>query len=284
MKGPFIYETTATTGTGTVTLAGAVDDSYITFGDHFSDGDEVDYVIRDGNNFEIGRGVYSSNTLTRASVQATHESGTYSNKPSTAITLSGSAYVTCDHTHRLIDVKVPGTYSTFPFAVSRHYTITANTTTLLTQNREYYCPFYWEGGNHDSISVVVKIASAGTNVRLALYSCAADGLPDKLVVDAGAISSATTGLKTASYTAIYSNPGWYFAFCITDATSSTLGLHGIANGLTGSVHGHTPLGCFELIPVSYVFAAGTYGSAPSPATTGLSPGLANTPLFQLGVA
>lgn len=283
MKGPFIYETTATTGTGTITLSGAVSSAYITFGDHFEDGDEVDYVIRDGDDFEIGRGVYSQNTLTRASVEATFDAGVYSNSPSSAISLSGSAKVTCDHTHRLIDIKIPGIYASYPFAVSRHYTLTANTTTLLTQNREYYVPFYWEGGDHDSISVLVKTAAPGS-IRLALYSCAADGLPDKLIVDAGSVSSATTGLKTASYTAEYANPGWYYCYCITNATTSAVGLHGIGNALTGAVHGQTPLGVFEMVPISYVYASGTFGAAPSPASTSLTPAIGNTMLFQMGIA
>lgn len=79
--------TTATTGTGTITLGSAVV-SYLSFASAgVSNGETVTYAIVDGNNREIGRGVYtaSGTTLTRTVLKSTNSD--------TAINLSGSAEV-----------------------------------------------------------------------------------------------------------------------------------------------------------------------------------------------
>ena len=85
--------TTATTGSGTVTL-GSASNGFQTFAAAgVSNGDVVQYVIEEGANFEIGTGTYSSSgtSLTR--------SPTESSNSNNAITLAGQATVSITATH-----------------------------------------------------------------------------------------------------------------------------------------------------------------------------------------
>lgn len=54
-----VQETSTTTGTGTLTLAGAVTD-YKAFSSQMSNGDTTAYVIEDGTDWEIGYGTYTN--------------------------------------------------------------------------------------------------------------------------------------------------------------------------------------------------------------------------------
>jgi hypothetical protein len=79
--------TTATTGTGAITLGAAVS-GFLTFaGAGVADGDVVSYGIKDGANSECGTGTYtaSGSTLTRSVTKSTNGNS--------AISLSGSAEV-----------------------------------------------------------------------------------------------------------------------------------------------------------------------------------------------
>lgn len=79
--------TTATTGTGTLTLGSAVAGFMSFAASGITDGLTVTYAIKDGSNSEIGRGVYtaSGTTLTRTVLKSTNSNN--------AISLSGSAVV-----------------------------------------------------------------------------------------------------------------------------------------------------------------------------------------------
>jgi len=71
-----VKETTTTTGTGTVSLAGAYT-GFQSFATAFTTGSTVYYAITDGVNWEIGSGVFTSgapSTLSRATVLASSNS------------------------------------------------------------------------------------------------------------------------------------------------------------------------------------------------------------------
>ena len=81
-----VQETTTTTGTGTVTLAGAVT-GFQTFA-AIGDGNTCYYAITSGNDWEVGLGTYtaSGTTLSRDTILESSNSGS-------AITLSGTSNV-----------------------------------------------------------------------------------------------------------------------------------------------------------------------------------------------
>jgi hypothetical protein len=90
---------TATTGTGTITLGSAIS-GYLTFAlAGVANGETVSYGIKDGSNSEVGTGVYTSSgtTLTRSVTKSTNSD--------TAISLSGSAEVFI--TARAEDIVTP---------------------------------------------------------------------------------------------------------------------------------------------------------------------------------
>lgn len=85
-----VKETTTTTGTGTVTLAGASTgfQSFAAIGN----GNTTYYAITSGNDYEVGLGTYtaSGTTLSRATILESSNSGS-------AITLSGTSDVFCTY-------------------------------------------------------------------------------------------------------------------------------------------------------------------------------------------
>jgi hypothetical protein len=69
-----VRESSSTSGTGTVTLGGA-SAGFRAFSSAFSDGTTVYYCLVNGNSWEVGEGVYSSNTLTRDTVRSSSSGG-----------------------------------------------------------------------------------------------------------------------------------------------------------------------------------------------------------------
>lgn len=85
-----VVERTATVGTGTLTLAGALAPYYQTFNAAFPSPHRVNYTIYGGSDWEVGTGVFTSPTsLTRDQVFSSSNAGALVN-------LAGPHVVFCD--------------------------------------------------------------------------------------------------------------------------------------------------------------------------------------------
>jgi len=92
-----VQETTTTTGTGAVTLAGAVS-NYRTFSSAFGSSPlTVSYLITSGTAWEVGKGTFNGTTgLTRETIRSSSNGGNL-------ITLSGTSNVFCTASAELLD-------------------------------------------------------------------------------------------------------------------------------------------------------------------------------------
>ena len=151
--------TTATTGTGTLTLGSAVDGFQTFAAAGVSNGETVRYCIEDGtSNFELGAGVYthSGTTLTRV-VSESSNSGN-------AINLSGDAIVFI--TAIAADLQ-PTTFTTSVF------TATANQTTFTVSYTVGFVEVFLNGAK---LSAADFTATNGTSIVLASGATVGDTL------------------------------------------------------------------------------------------------------------
>jgi hypothetical protein len=96
---------TSTSGTGTITLGSKVSNRYCTFAEGgITNGQVVTYTIEDGDNWEVGRGTYTSSgtTLSRDTVLLASSGGTVS---TSKVSLSGSAQVFISAAKEDLDVN-----------------------------------------------------------------------------------------------------------------------------------------------------------------------------------
>ena len=129
----------------------------------------------------------------------------------------------------------------------------------LTANRLHGMPIYISSPcTITKIGVEVNTASAG-NARLGIYNMGSDGLPSGLLLDAGTVSTGTTGEKEVAISqALF--PGWYFLAIVTDNAIAQLRcINGYSSGsfLSGAPAANT-------LTTGYApYVAHTYGTLPS---------------------
>ena len=149
--------TTATTGTGTITLGSAVDGFQTFTAAGVADGDTVRYCIEDGtSSFELGSGVFtaSGTTLTRVVSESSNSDN--------AISLSGDAIVFI--TAIAADIQ-PTTFTTTVF------TATANQTTFSVSYTVGFAEVFLNGSK---LSAADFTATNGSSIVLASGAAAGD--------------------------------------------------------------------------------------------------------------
>ena len=93
----FIREASSTSGTGSITLVGIT--GWARFSQAFPVGTIVPYTIEAGTNRETGIGtIIAGNILERTKVTSTLANGVFNDTNPTAISLSGTVYVSCGPT------------------------------------------------------------------------------------------------------------------------------------------------------------------------------------------
>lgn len=234
-----VYETTTTSGTGTVTL------SAVTGRPRFADagvGAVVPYAIKDGSNWEWGMGtVAASNTLTRSVILATLVSGTYDDTSPTAITLSGSsADVYLSPISDSLATGLPIVSSTYGRKAmhSPHWSTYPSGSLAVTADRLYLLPFRVDGscdinGFHIDMNTA---GAASTKARIGVYRMKADGQPGAVICETADIdTSVTATVLSPSVTQTRLKAGWYFIGLVCSGTPTFV-------SYPTSAYGVTPLG------------------------------------------
>ena len=241
MQASWVKDTTATTGTGTITLDGTPDSGFIGFDDAFSTGDAVHYTIEDGNNRETGIGTLTSGaswTLSRGQILETLSSGVYAQWPATGINLSGSATVAIAPSAASTISPAKGyTTGTTYYNGSDLGAVDSSTTVAVTANRMYIIPLILLVPRKVSkLMCYVATADAGATVsRVGLYKVNASGQPETLIED-GTVDVTSTGGKILTLASTYYlNPGSYATAFATDGTPSLRGIGAGEHG--GNMYG-----------------------------------------------
>jgi len=238
MFGNRIKETTTTTGTGNLTLAGAAT-NYRTFNTEYGTNRNFPYVIIDDTNnvWETGYGYLSgSTTLVRDFITDNSSGG------STALSLSaGTKDVVTGLTSHMRSGAIPGCVNlSTRGAMSAHMNQYSNTTTSSGTNKLVIAP-YLAPVTMDSDSIRAEVtattASASDTFRFGIYQWMDDATIGTLIAETADVDLSTTGTKTPSFSSsvkIYA--GEWYALVMGGDVSITMRAHGSGGG------GITPLG------------------------------------------
>ena len=170
--------TTATTGTGTITLGSAVDGFQTFAAAGVANADVVRYVIEDGDAWEIGTGTYtaSGTTLSRSPVESSIGGG--------AITLSGDATVFIGATAE--DLEAPIAVTPDGVETLTNKTIDGDQNTLTNVGKVFNAtvsPSDWTGSD-PSIATIPVVGLLSDDVPIVDLDLSAASLGDILGIQA----------------------------------------------------------------------------------------------------
>lgn len=216
-----VRETTATTGSGTIDLGGAVP-GFVTFSSAYVTGDITQYRIEEAGDIEEGLGTLTTGTpwtLARTTIYQKITSGVLAQWPASGLSLSGNAEVTVG----------PSVFNTvapvYPALSAGLYDIPDNLTTAYGETTPSVSiasgTIYAASGlllvprKLTTLAIEVLTNSVLTTaLGAAVYDSDSTGRPGKLLGGVSFASPGTTGTKVATLSsALYLNPGYYW-FCM----------------------------------------------------------------------
>lgn len=211
-----VKETTATTGTGSLTLAGAVT-NFRTFTSGFLNDQTINYAIESGTAWEIGIGHLSSSTVLVRDYALSNSAGT-----TAKISITGTSTVFCSMSEGQGGSSMQGVTDGFfsnPFVQAANITTTQTTSETITANRVYYLAFKLEvDGLFDAFAVDIRTAAGtGANkIHFALYDRGPHGGPGKRVISAEDMDPSVTGTIVSTFTETRLKAGWYWVSMWSD--------------------------------------------------------------------
>lgn len=229
-----VKETTATTGTGTVTLSAVT--GFPRFAQVLGVGQFVDYAIKSGENWEWGVGrLAAGNTLERSAVTAKFESGTYTKNPATRLPLAGTSDVFCTAHADTNGIGAGGGSldRTKATVLSAHMVkLSGNPDTSgytpFGANRLTWFPFVWPSGI-DRFAAGVRLSiytAGGTKMRIAIVEPGDPVTTSRIIAQTGDIPTSTSGIKTATFAAPVPMPlARYYIGVLCDGTPNILAAH-----------------------------------------------------------
>lgn len=225
MLGNWVRMTTATTGTGNLTLSSV--SGYPTIADCFANSERFQYSIlsdSDGKPVECGIGyVTSGTTLVREKIIATYVSSTYSEYPSAA-SLSGTSRIIVTPLANGVGPSLTQIHS----GATRYYALPNYQNALNTKGLTANVTMFIAGPVATTSKVtgmaceVTSGAGTGSNkLRMGIYSVASDGTPGAVIAET-ADATALTGLKTPSFPSAIILPSGHYYFGVISDVGPTL--------------------------------------------------------------
>lgn len=264
MAGPLWYDrvkfTTATTGTGTITVGSASSGYQTPAGASVPDGTTVNYTIEDGTAWEVGYGTYtvSGTTLTRNLLASSTGS---------KISLSGSAVVYIDATSEYLNGAARNGAARALIGSGRYYTpdgFSTATNATTTADRLYCWQFTGIIQIDALVMEVVSGATGSTNCRMGIYDTAASGRPGALIEEVTPVSMAATGVQvsTLAATRLIAKPIW-----VVGLTNSGTPNVRRASQFAGNQHQTYGRSALSASGTVCLYAAYSYASLPSDLTS-----------------
>ena len=266
----WIKATTATTGTGTLTLSGVT--GYATVGDWFADGALVGYVLLDSSGLPIERGIgtytASGTTLARTWVGGTYVSGTLT-KDGTTITPATLGGTTTVIITKFAGADAPGLrgFHAISGGVRAVHGCLDGATLAggaVTANRLYVTPWRHQTARRLK-SMKLYSGSPSGNLKFLIYRLGIDGYPTTKLHDSGSIAMGSGFNTYTPASPLWLPPDYYGVGVVIDNGTATFRTVDHQNSKTVA----SPFGVDSSGYVTLgLYLAITFASPPDPFTAG----------------